>query len=613
MACDGTDPPSPAAADPRRSGRAALALGVGMGLAMACAMAWFESGRVGSWFFDPDDALRLVMVRDWLAGQPWGDVWQHRLQPGGTEMHWSRVDDVPLAAAVVALRGWLGQDGAERVAMLAWPLALVPVVAGILAAVAGPSPPRVSAAVLTACSGALLYRFMPGRIDHHAIMTTAALAACCPLLSPRARGVGWGAVSGVATALCLSVGFEDLAVLAALGVGMACLWAFAAERDRPLGYGVGLAGGMAVAEAAFVPWDARLATACDCLSGGWAPAVALAGSVLALAAARGGGMPRRRRVAALACMALGPAAVLAATGAGKCLAGPYPGLSVTARIYWLAGVAEMRDVVTVARGDWGIYATQCLAVALAAMACAVALARGRRPSPAEACYVAALAVAAALGASYVRNSGLPVAMAAPLVARAVPRWPWRGTATWAAGGALLAVSAVPGGLLVAEMRRDGATAAAVMAEGRLDCASRDSWVLAAAFPAGKASAPVDLGPEVLAYTPHTVLAAGIHRAGGGIDEERTLMTGTEAQALGVVERADLDYVFWCDPDGSRAAGPGVAAAAPTATPGWLQVIPGDGPVRVALVVKYKARKAWLAFTAPLPAAPSVTVPLAAAR
>ncbi len=583
----------------------AFAAAACLGIVVACAMAWFESGRVGTWFYDPDDALRLVMVRDWLAGQPWGDVWQHRLQPGGTQMHWSRVDDLPVAGVIVALRGWLGQDGAERVAMTLWPVALVPAVFGTVAA-AGGGGTRVSAAALTCCSGALLYRFMPGRIDHHALMTTATVVACCTLLL--GRGWGWGALAGASTALCLAVGFEDLAVLATLGAGAAALWAVGGERDYPLGYGTGLAAGMAVAEVAFVPDGTRTATACDCLSGGWVPAVALAGAGLALAAARGGWLARPARITVTAGMGVLPAFVLALTGAGKCLSGPYPMLSETAKRYWLDQVGEMRDLVAVAHGDPGIYATQCLAIALAVLASAAALRRGWRPSAREACYAAVLAVAAAFGERYVRNSGLPVALAAPVVARAVPAAAWRARRTTVAAVAVLAASAVPGGLLLSEMYRDAAAAEA--SAGRLDCESRDAWVEVAAFPAGTAAVPVDLGPEALAYTPHSVLAAGIHRASDGIDDMRRLMTGSEREALEVVDRDGLDYVVWC---GALTPGLGEMAAlgnriAAGKLPGWLEPVPGDGPIRIALVVKYKAAKALVAARAPLPMAPAVAVP-----
>jgi hypothetical protein len=50
-----------------------------------------------------DDAMRLVQVRDLLAGQNWFDPVQHRLAPpDGVIMHWSRLIDLPIAILIRA-------------------------------------------------------------------------------------------------------------------------------------------------------------------------------------------------------------------------------------------------------------------------------------------------------------------------------------------------------------------------------------------------------------------------------------------------------------------------------------------------------------------------------
>jgi hypothetical protein len=43
--------------------------------------------------------MRLVEVRDLIAGQGWFDLTQHRLDPPGVSIHWSRVIDAPLAVS----------------------------------------------------------------------------------------------------------------------------------------------------------------------------------------------------------------------------------------------------------------------------------------------------------------------------------------------------------------------------------------------------------------------------------------------------------------------------------------------------------------------------------
>ena len=56
-----------------------------------------SASRLIEWRFpDPDDILRLVQVRDLLAGQGWFDLDQHRIDPlRNVPMHWSRLAGCP--------------------------------------------------------------------------------------------------------------------------------------------------------------------------------------------------------------------------------------------------------------------------------------------------------------------------------------------------------------------------------------------------------------------------------------------------------------------------------------------------------------------------------------
>ena len=47
---------------------------------------------------DNDSLLRIVQVRDLIAGQGWFDLTQYRMGlDGGFVMHWSRIVDAPIA------------------------------------------------------------------------------------------------------------------------------------------------------------------------------------------------------------------------------------------------------------------------------------------------------------------------------------------------------------------------------------------------------------------------------------------------------------------------------------------------------------------------------------
>src|SRR5690348_6827070 len=74
---------------------------------------------------DTDDAMRLTEVRDFLGGQNWFDLVQHRLNtPYGGLIHWSRLIDFPEAVLLGLLRLPLGTAG-DTVFAYAWPLLLL--------------------------------------------------------------------------------------------------------------------------------------------------------------------------------------------------------------------------------------------------------------------------------------------------------------------------------------------------------------------------------------------------------------------------------------------------------------------------------------------------------
>src|ERR1700675_3803410 len=120
-----------------------------------------------------DDAMRLVEVRDLIAGQGWFDLMQHRLDPPGVSMHWSRVIDVPLAGLILALRPLLGSNGAEAAALVLWPtllfgaaLLLVAAIARRMTDGANRHVAQLAGMTLAALSAPALIHFRSGAIDH---------------------------------------------------------------------------------------------------------------------------------------------------------------------------------------------------------------------------------------------------------------------------------------------------------------------------------------------------------------------------------------------------------------------------------------------------------------
>ncbi|MDB5531759.1 MAG: hypothetical protein JWO28_74, partial [Hyphomicrobiales bacterium] len=96
------------------------------------ALHWAET----AWTFpDTDDALRLVQVRNFLAGNGWFNLHEPRLGlPPGYESHWSRLIDAGLAGFFLFFRLFADTAMAERLMGVAWPLLwLIPTLVGVAA------------------------------------------------------------------------------------------------------------------------------------------------------------------------------------------------------------------------------------------------------------------------------------------------------------------------------------------------------------------------------------------------------------------------------------------------------------------------------------------------
>ena len=131
--------------------------------AIMVVLAWprIAQGR----FPESDDVLRLLQVRDLLAGQGWFDLHQYRIDPPhGTPMPWSRLADLPLLAAIGLFAPLAGQPAAEAIAVIMVPLlsfgATMWVVGRLAWRLLGT---RVAACACLACGflPALLFQFQP--------------------------------------------------------------------------------------------------------------------------------------------------------------------------------------------------------------------------------------------------------------------------------------------------------------------------------------------------------------------------------------------------------------------------------------------------------------------
>jgi hypothetical protein len=274
--------------DSRRTGGRGDAL-IALALALVLGTAW----AVRDWAAltvldlpDTDDVMRLQQVRDWLAGQPWADLTQHRLA-AGLPMHWTRLADLGPAALIALLAPFAGRHMAEVMAVTAWPLMLFAVALFLVARIArqaGGAPIARTAAMVAAIGFPATTVFLPGRIDHHGLQMVLLLGAVLATLRPATLASG-GAV-GMLAAASLVVGLETVPVLAVVG-GIAIVGWVLAEKgaaSRLAGLGMGALAGLLIARGVFAP-AAWTYPACDGLTKlAWQAAAAVALVPIVLAA-----------------------------------------------------------------------------------------------------------------------------------------------------------------------------------------------------------------------------------------------------------------------------------------------------------------------------------------
>lgn len=259
-------------------------------LAWLVLIAWFVWQRWNSIYWlglsDTDDNMRFMQVRDWLAGQGWRDLTQYRLNPpGGLNIHWSRLVDLPIAGLQLLLRPFAGPAWAEKLAAGIAPLlplgvtmaALGAIVRRLVAPLAWP----LAIVLLLGAAGTMLM-FKPMRIDHHGWQLAFLAVTLAGLTDPRAaRG---GATVGVSSALSFVIGLEMLPYCGIAGAIIALRWVWdVAEKPRLLGYAVALGGGTALGFAAFAS-NANQAMRCDALTPVYLSTFTAAAGFLALLA-----------------------------------------------------------------------------------------------------------------------------------------------------------------------------------------------------------------------------------------------------------------------------------------------------------------------------------------
>jgi hypothetical protein len=525
-------------------------------LAATVAIAW---PAINGGVFDAmstDDAMRLVQVRDWIGGQGWFDLFQHRLDPPGASMHWSRVVDVPLAALILLLRPLIGMHGAETATLVLWPLLLFAAALALVAAIArqmsgSVTGAQITAVVLAVLSAPALIHFRPGAIDHHNAQICLLLALVL-LTSQIEQSAVKAALGGLMASLSLAIGIEMLPAIAAIGVAVFGLFIWrGASVSRQVGaFGAGLAASSLLLAPALLPLPSLALQVCDAFGGPVLLLVAGGGISLMIMA----GIDRYHSTLGLR-LATGAASAIALVGAflllfAGCLASPYAQLDPLVTSFWVDKVVESMSLATMLQLTPqkvpGFYGFPLVTMGFAA----AALIRSNPPGRFR-WILGIMTLAALIGLSVweMRAAAAASMVAAPIFAASLAvLWP-----TLATGRNLVLLALALSPASFAALGLSAKPLIDIIFKPQMTIAERDASTCQTVsdvasmtrLPKGRVMAPIDLGPMILADTDHAVFAAPYHRNNDGIVAMLRLMLAPVPIARQILSDRRVDYVVTC--------------------------------------------------------------------
>ena len=503
---------------------------------------------------DTDDNMRLMQVRALLDGQRWYDLRNYYLNPpGGFDIHWSRIVDLPIAGLIVVLRPFIGTPEAERIAcgiapLLPLAIAFVGLGATARRLIGRHAWPLAIALLVLACNSTMLM-FAPDRIDHHG-WQLAMLSLTVAGLSDR-KGARGGAIVGAASAVSLSIGLEMMPYAAMAGAIIALQWIWdRAEARRVEGYALALGGGTALGYAAFGSY-ANMVQRCDALTPVYLTVMIVAGALL-FALARLNPASRWVRLG-LAVMA---GAVIVAGFAWlfpQCLGRPEQ-VSPELAKNWLNNVREAKPIYTHPFRQAFPIVTLPLIGLLGTIVAAQRAIAARAPNMVGWAAVALFTLFACLMLLWQTRAApaaqlLAVPGAAALIWIAVPLMLGSGNMLVRVFGTAAVVLFASGAFSALSIQflpidRPDARSQAINRAGAR-CPAYGNLVQLNRYPAGTVFSFVDLGPRIVTVTHDKAVAGPYHRNGDAILDVQHAFGGSPEQFRAIAAKHGATYLLVC--------------------------------------------------------------------
>ena len=514
------------------------------------AKAWFAAPTTPL-ILDSDDAMRLTEVHDFLGGQGWFDLVQHRLNtPYGASMHWSRLVDLPEAALLFLLRPFAG-EAADTILIYLWPTLLLGPLLWLTAKLAlrlGRREAVWPALILPSLSLITLGEFVPGRLDHHSaqILLSLVILYCTIAALERPRfAIG----AALAAAAALAIGIEGLPIVAVTAVVFALMWV-ADERhaDAMRDFGLAFACAMALALAQGVAPDDWLLLRIDAISVVYVVAAILCGSAFTALSLLP--LPRRPlRLIAASATGAGVAALLLWLDP-SILKGPYAALDPWLVQNWLSHISEAQSWAQSFAEDplYPLAVTVPVLVALVYASWNVV----RHPNDRVAwlIVVAFLLVGVLVMLIQIRAgrivTPLAVAPTAALVATAWRRLVARPgiVPALAAVGSVLVSAGLVVAIVVALVPLPTQPGSGPRGDRRA-CLQPEAFASLAKLSPQRLMAPIDLGSHLLLFTPHAVVAAPYHRNQQGLLDTLHFFNGPIEDGRAILAARSISLVVVC--------------------------------------------------------------------
>lgn len=509
---------------------------------------------------DNDDAMRLVEVRDFLAGQGWFDMMQYRLGlDGGTLMHWSRLVDLPIAGLIALFGLFLPPGPSEAAALFLWPILLiVPVVIGVARACwnIGQRQTMIIGLVFIVLSLISNIRFQPGNIDHHNVQLALIALLVAGLTDRLGRWKGH-ALAGIMAGLAVAVGVETTPLVAISGIVVAVRWAWhgAPMDGAARAFGLSLAATVAAAFLVTTPPRLYAMVTCDNLSLGFFAIATAGGVALALSARFARHRSRTARILALAASGAAVAAVTLSV-APQCLQNPLASLDPLLKTLWLERVQEAQSIVQMVQTMPSYVGFGFAAGTIAIIVCLVRIWRNDRREL-HLVFLALCLPTLAISMLQVRGttflnflSIFPLSLAVSDLRTRAHREPRTIGAELAFAGLMLisipSVWAIASAAVAKVANTDDTVMAGIEPSA---CVARDAIAPLADEPIGVVAAPSNLGASILRFTHHRVLAAPYHRNPAGMLAELNIGLAGAKAAKDLLKRDGVTLLAFCAEDG----------------------------------------------------------------